>query len=89
MEVAVIAVIVGIAFALPLTVDEENVFGNVLLAAGYVILIVAAQRTLISDAEKAEQTAATAAATTARMQVQIDKLTRMLAEMPELPDAVK
>lgn len=83
MEVAVIAVIVGLAFALPLTVDEQNVFGNVLLASGYVILIIAAQRTLISDAEKAEQTAST----TQSMQAQIDDLKQQLAAMPPVPEA--
>lgn len=82
MEIAVIAVIVGLAFGLPLTVDEQNVFGNVLLASGYVILIIAAQRTLIADAEKAEQ----AQASTQSMQQQIDALKKQLAEMPELPE---
>ncbi|HML90618.1 MAG TPA: hypothetical protein PKA28_19480 [Methylomusa anaerophila] len=84
MEVTVTAVIVGLAFGLPLTVDEQNVFGNVLLAAGYVILIIAAQRTLITNAE----TAAQAAASTQSMQAQIDDLQRQLAAMPEVPEAV-
>lgn len=82
VEVAVIAAIVGLSFALPLNIDEQNVFGNVLLAAGYVILIIAAQRTLISNAEKAEQTQTA----TQDMQTQIDNLARILAEMPELPE---
>ncbi|VBB07076.1 Hypothetical protein LUCI_2320 [Lucifera butyrica] len=82
MAVAVIAAIIGLSFALPLTVDEQNVFGNVLLAAGYVILIISAQRTLLSDVEKAEQ----AQASTQNMQRQIDNLQKILAEMPELPE---
>lgn len=79
MEIAVIAIIVGIAFGLPLNVDEQNVFGNVLLAAGYATLVLAAQRTLITNAEKAAQTQAS----TAGMQQRLDELTRILAEMPE------
>jgi hypothetical protein len=82
VEIAVIAAIVGLAFALPLDIDEQNVFGNVLLAAGYVIIIIAAQRTLITNVEKAEQTQTA----TQTMQTQIDNLTRILAEMPELPE---
>lgn len=80
MSVAVIAAIVGLSFALPLNVDQQNVYGNVLLAAGYVILIIAAQRTLITNAEKAEQTQAS----TEGMQRQLEELRGILAAMPEL-----
>jgi len=58
IEIAVTAVIIGLTFALPLTADEQSVFGNVLVAAGFVVLIISAQRTLISDAEIAGQVAA-------------------------------
>ena len=79
IEIAVIAAIIGLAFALPFTIDQQNVIGNVLVAAGFVVISIAAQRTLIFDAERAEQTAASAES----MQSQIDHLTKMLAAMPE------
>jgi hypothetical protein len=80
MEICVIALIIGLAFALPLTVDEQGVFGNVLLASGYAVLIIAAQRTLIANAEKAEQTQMSAQ----NMQSQIKFISNRLAAMPEI-----
>lgn len=78
MEIVVIAAIIGIAFALPLTTDEEGVFGNVLDLAAEMVFIIAAQRILIKNALAAAPTPAGASA--ADLQRQIDELQRQVAK---------
>lgn len=75
MEVVVIAAIIGIAFALPLSTDEEGVFGNVLDLAAEMVFIIAAQRSLIKNA----QTPSASEASSADIQRQIDELKRQMA----------
>jgi hypothetical protein len=67
----VIGAIIGLAFALPLTVDEDNVFGNVLDLAAEMVFIIAAQRVLFSDKQKT----ANAEESTVNIQKQLDELT--------------
>jgi hypothetical protein len=85
LQIVVIGAIIGIAFALPLTTDEDGVFGNVLGVAGEMIFIIGLQRVLITNARTAAQAAAPAAqatassaASTETMQRQIDELTEKI-----------
>jgi hypothetical protein len=79
MEVVVIGVIIGIAFVLPLTVDEDAVFGNVLSLAAEMVFIVAAQRVLFSNLQATAQTEQ-AAASADNLQRQLDDLTDKVAK---------
>jgi hypothetical protein len=76
MEIVVIGAIIGIAFALPLTTDEDGVFANVLDLAAEMIFIIAAQRVLISD----KRTAAQAESSTENIQRQINELEGKVAQ---------
>jgi len=76
MQVAVIGAIIGLAFALPLNVDEENVFGNVLDLAAEMVFIIAAQRALLKDVQTTAQTETSAG----DIQRQIDDLKRKVAK---------
>lgn len=76
VQVAVIGAIIGLAFVLPLTTDEDGVFGNVLDLAAEMVFIVAAQRILISNKQTTEQTAASAE----DLQRQLDDLTEKVAQ---------
>ncbi|VBB07074.1 Hypothetical protein LUCI_2318 [Lucifera butyrica] len=80
MAVVILGAIIGIAFALPLTVDKENVFANVLDLAAEMIFIIAAQRVLLKNTETAAQTAAQNQAAANHLQRQIDELTEKIAK---------
>lgn len=70
MEIVVLGAIVGIAFALPLSNDEDGVFGNFLDVAAEMVFIIAAQKVLISDRRTTAQTESSAES----IQRQIDEL---------------
>jgi hypothetical protein len=54
-EMALFAAILGFVLAKPLTIDEQNVLGNVLFEAGEVLIVIAAQRTLLESIKKKQQ----------------------------------
>jgi predicted RNase H-like nuclease (RuvC/YqgF family) len=54
-EMALLGVILGFTLAKPLTINELNVFGNVLFEAGEILLVIAAQRTLIESINKDQE----------------------------------
>jgi predicted ATP-grasp superfamily ATP-dependent carboligase len=78
MQMTLLAIIVGLVIAMPLTLDEQNVLGNFLFAAGEVILVIAAQRTLINGAEKA-----------AAAQIDTNKINTKLKDLEQQIDKLK
>ncbi|BBB90898.1 MAG TPA: hypothetical protein PKA28_19475 [Methylomusa anaerophila] len=78
MEIVAIAAIVGISFALPLSTDEDAVFGNVLDLAAEMVFIIAAQRILIKNTLAAAPAPAKDSA--ANLQRQINKLQCQVAK---------
>jgi peptidoglycan hydrolase CwlO-like protein len=54
-EMAVFGALLGFALTKPLTIDEQNVLGNVLIEAGEILLVVAAQRTLLESIKKEQE----------------------------------
>lgn len=54
-EMALLGVILGFALANPLTIEQQNVLGNVLFEAGEIIIVIAAQRTLLESIKNEQQ----------------------------------
>jgi hypothetical protein len=73
-QLAVMGLIIGLPFALPLTIDQQNVFGNVMRIAMQMVLIVVAQEVLIGNALSSGQERAQTEASAANLQRQLDEL---------------
>jgi len=74
MQLAIMGIIIGLPFALPLIVDQQIVFGNVMHIAMQMVLIVAAQLVLIGNATSSAQEGAQTEASAENLQWQLDEL---------------
>lgn len=85
MQLAVMGIIIGLPFALPLSVDQQNVFGNVLRLAMQMVLIVAAQEVLIGNALSSAEERAQNETSVANLQRQLDELSEKVQKRAARP----
>jgi len=78
MQLAVMGILIGLPFALPLTLDQQKVFGNVIHLAMQMVLIVAAQEVLIANTLSSVKEEAQTEATAANLQQQLDELSEKI-----------